>query len=815
MAGARYTSAVAALLCSVALARAQVAVSGRVSDDTGVAVAGARVELQIGSLSPVRAVSDKAGRFLLELPVPGEYRITAEREGFFKLTGARATLIDGDNQLSLTLNQLREFAESVDVVYSPPAIDLEEPTEHKQLNTVEILTVPYPAPQDLRNALPLFQGVVQDNAGRVHVNGGASDQTNYTLDGFNISDPVTGRLETRLNIDSVQGMDLETSRFSADKGRGSAGSLDLKTKTGDDRFRFGGTNFIPGVSTENGLHINKWTPRLEFSGPLARNRAWFYNGFDAFYDVDTIPELPEGQNRARGLNASNLTRLQVNLTPAHILSGSFLVNYLDTRKSGLSFLNPAETTVNRNLNYYMTAIRDQVYFNGVLAEFGFADSRGNQSEVPQGDQVYEISPFGTRGNYFVNQHRRFWRQQWKAGFVLPAVERFGSHQLRLGVDLERESFHQQVSRHDYRVLRTDESVARSVSFEGSPFQQRRNFEVSQYAIDRWTPREGLTVEAGLRMDWDQVVRQVLWSPRFSAAWAPRTLRDTKVSAGWGVFHDALSLGILSSDQGQMAWSMFFSPTGELRRGPVPTVFTINQHQLRTPRYRILSGALERKLPLGLFGKAAVVHKVGRGGFTFVDAAEGLYLLRNWRHDSYDSLELSVRRTFSRFEWSAGYTRSRARTNAVVDYSLENPIFGPQAPGPFPWDTPNRFLTWGWAPLPRRLLPSWLHFAIRDTDVAYLVEYRSGFPFSVVDEEGVMVGSPNGRRLPTYFNINLHFERKFRALHYLWAWRFGFNNLTNNGNPNVVNNNINSPFFLTYGRGQQRAFSVRLRLLGKK
>ena len=43
----------------------------------------------------------------------------------------------------------------------------------------------------------------------------------------------------------------------------------------------------------------------------------------------------------------------------------------------------------------------------------------------------------------------------------------------------------------------------------------------------------------------------------------------------------------------------------------------------------------------------------------------------------------------------------------------------------------------------------------------------------------------------------------------------FNNLTNNGNPNVVNNVAGTPAFLTYGRGQARAFSVRLRLLGRK
>ena len=123
--------------------------------------------------------------------------------------------------------------------------------------------------------------------------------------------------------------------------------------------------------------------------------------------------------------------------------------------------------------------------------------------------------------------------------------------------------------------------------------------------------------------------------------------------------------------------------------------------------------------------------------------------------------------------------------------------------------------WGWVPLPNRFLPERLQFLTRHTSAAYLVEYRTGFPFQVVDEEGMMVGRPNSERLPNYFNINLHLEREFRALHYLWAWRFGFNNLTNNGNPNVVNNIIGTPQFLTYGRGQSRAFSVRLRLLGRK
>ncbi len=152
---------------------------------------------------------------------------------------------------------------------------------------------------------------------------------------------------------------------------------------------------------------------------------------------------------------------------------------------------------------------------------------------------------------------------------------------------------------------------------------------------------------------------------------------------------------------------------------------------------------------------------------------------------------------------------------MIDYSLENPIFAAQAPGPFAWDTPNRVHMWGWAPLPKRVLPRALRFLFTETTAAYLVEYRTGFPFSVVDEEGFLVGRPADRRFPDYFNINLHLERRFRFMHYLWAWRFGYNNLTANLNANVVNNIQGSPRFLSYGHGQARAFSVRLRLLGRK
>ena len=620
-------------------------------------------------------------------------------------------------------------------------------------------------------------------------------------------------------------MDVESARYSADKDRGSAGSVDIKTSMGDDRWRFGATNFIPGVSSYGDLHVSKWTPRVNVSGPIAKGRAWFHNGFDAFYDVDTIDRLPNGENRSRALTTSNVTRAQVNLTPSNIFAGSFLANYAGENRHGLSFLDPVETTINRRQNLYFFSVKDQIYFaGGALAEFGFAATRGFVRESPQGQQTFDITPSGKRGNYFLDLKRHSGREQWVSSAYLPTVYALGAHQLRFGLDAQRSSFDLFADRHDYRVLRDDLSVARYVRFEGDGFTRKTGFRTGQYVQDRWAPADGVLIEAGLRFDWDSLAGGLLLSPRLSVAYAPKWLRETKFAAGAGIFFDPLSLGIFGR-QDQVSLSTFFDLNGAIRRGPVETAFRVDQRDLGAPRYRILSMSVERKLPFEFYGKASYIGRMGRRGFTFAPDSEegaqpisegGMYRLRNWRNDRYDAIELTVRRTFGgKFEWVGGYTNSSARSDAVVDYSLENPIFAEQGPGRLPWDTPNRFLTWGWAPVPKSILPRKLSFLTRETDVAYLMEYRTGFPFGVVNEEGFLVGRPNGWRLPSYFNVNLHFERRFRFLRYLWAWRFGLNNLTNSGNPNVVDNNIDSRAFLTYGRGQQRAFNVRLRFLGRR
>ncbi len=817
MAWRRVAAAVMTALALGGQVRAEVVVRGRVVDENNVAVSGARV--QVVGLAPV--FSETVGRFQLVAPAPGEYRFTAEKEGYFVLREQRVEITGAEQEITLVLNHQREFVEQVDVVYSPPAIDPEQPAAQQRLTGIETIQVPFPAAHDLRNALPLFQGVVQDAAGSVHVNGGATDQTYWTLDGFNIADPVTGTFEARINIDSVRALDLQTSRFAAETGKGSAGSVDLKTAMGDDRYRFSATNFVPGIETQKGLVLSKWTPRATVSGPIRRGRAWFSNGFDTYYDVNTIQELPAGQDRTSSWRVNDVARGQVNITPRQILTGGFLMNYYNAPRNGLDALDPVATTVDRRERFYLYSLKHQVLLgHGGVAEFGFVLSRGFGRAIPQGSQTFVFSPEGRQGNYFVDSKIESGREQWLVNLYLAPIERGGSHQLKAGVDINRVSFTREVERHDYQVRREDRSLAREVLFTGPGEFGRKNFETALYLQDSWTPRTGLVVEGGVRADWDQVVRVPLVSPRVAAAYAPKWARGAKFSAGIGVFHDALNLKLLSQHLDQRSLSYFYARDGRLTSGPLETFFQVDEHALRAPRYRNFSVGVEKALAKEFYGRVNYLNRRGRRGLTFLPlsatapgqpAGENGYALLNARNDHYDALEFTLKRTFGHFEWSAGYTWSRARSDAVLDYSLEDPIFAQQAGGPLGWDAPHRFQTWGWAPVPARA--GWPRL-LQKLTVAYWVETRTGFPFGVVNEEAQLVGPPNARRYPDYFSLNLHLERRITFFHHEWAWRAGLNNLTNHKNPNVVNNNLSSPAFLVFAGGQHRALTVRLRFLGK-
>jgi hypothetical protein len=304
------------------------------------------------------------------------------------------------------------------------------------------------------------------------------------------------------------------------------------------------------------------------------------------------------------------------------------------------------------------------------------------------------------------------------------------------------------------------------------------------------------------------VRHSLLSPRLATTYGLGQQGNTKLSAGIGVFHDATPLFLIVRPRAGERIDSFFDGNGNLVSS-VTSTFNLVAGTLVAPWFLNWSLGLEQKLPASVYLKLELVEKRGRRGFAYntaKGAPGGNFFLGNTRQDHYYAMQVEARRTFRHGHMvMTSYARSRTRSNQVLDFSVDNPVFSAQAAGPYPWDAPNRFLSWGFLPF------------IKGFDFAYSTEARSGFAFNAVTDQQQLPPSetPNDRRFPTYFTLNLHLEKRFHLLRAWWAIRAGFDNVTDRQNPVFVNNDISSAQFLTFSGARGRALTTRIRFLGRK
>jgi hypothetical protein len=790
-------------------------------DENGVAVPAARVRLQSPS-SSIQCETDLTGHCKLAVPAEGPWKLRVDKEGFYAVDVAT---VQNSGAVEIELHHLEEVRENVNVVESSPAIDPAQVSSQERISGIDILDIPYPNTRDYRYALNYIPGVVLDQSGQPHFAGSETYETLVLLDGFNVTQPANGELLVRPSTDALREVTVETSRVSAEYGKGPAGVLSLETGIGDDHYRYAVTNFFPSFQHKKGWGFDKVDPRFTVSGPIVKGKLWFFDGLDGEYDNVVNPQLPSGADNDRIWRGGNLAKVQANVTAHDIITGSFLLDWLHDDHQGFSTLAPPTTRPAVSENVYVASVKEQHTFSGdTLLELGFAFDHYGSRVSPAGPQPYLLTPEGAEGNYYLRSNTAAQRSQVLANFYVPR-QWHGRHDLIFGTDLERVSYDQFIRRSPVSTVQEGQTLAPnsnclgppgapsgpspcglySVYFGAAP-STTYNSETSAYIQDRWAPMSRLLIEPGVRFDWDQIVRRPLFSPRLAGTYVLDNSGNTKISAGIGVIYQSTLLSLIAAPLQGSRHDYFFDSTGNLTRS-VATTFSVDRNTLLAPRFINWSLALERKLPWQVFLKTEFLRREGKDGFVY-NTPGGLggtdFFLQNTRRDRYYSFKVDVRRTFhDRYSITASYTHSRSTSNQVLDYSLDNLVSSPQVLGPYGWDAPNRFISWGLLPL------------LKGFDFAYSLEARTGFPFAIINQQQQLVLPPGTDRFPKYFTLNPHIEKRFHALGFYWALRGGFDNVTNSQNPYTVNNIVGSPQYLRFSSFDRRAFTGRIRFLGRK
>jgi hypothetical protein len=179
--------------------------------------------------------------------------------------------------------------------------------------------------------------------------------------------------------------------------------------------------------------------------------------------------------------------------------------------------------------------------------------------------------------------------------------------------------------------------------------------------------------------------------------------------------------------------------------------------------------------------------------------QGILVLSGDGRSRYQQLEVTSRLSLKTGQLSFSYVRSRARgdTNEFNTYlgNFPFPVVRRNEYTVLSADLPNRLLAWGLVRLPwsMRLAP--------------ILEWRNGFPYSVVDARQRYIGLPNSTRFPNFFSVDARASKDVK-LNDKYTLRFSVTgyNITRHFNPRQVHANIDDPEFGIYFYPYKRRFN---------
>jgi hypothetical protein len=303
-----------------ALAQAQ-SVAGIVKDASGAVLPGVTVEAASPALieKARTAVTDDRGQYQIIDLRPGTYRVSFTLAGFatvvreaIEVTGGGVTSVNADMKVG-------QVQETITVSGQAPVVDVQTSTSREQVLTNETVQA-LPASRGYGNylaAIPGIQGTALSSSATpanplFAARGGRSSEGNMQIDGMNVGSSVGGGGVSGYYYDLNNAAEVQVTIAGglAEVDRGGP-AINVVPKTGgntfagtyfgsfagewaqgsniDDELRAFGFNDLPAL-------IKNWDTSFTISGPVMRNRLWFFTNVRTVGTEQDVPNLWGNKN---------------------------------------------------------------------------------------------------------------------------------------------------------------------------------------------------------------------------------------------------------------------------------------------------------------------------------------------------------------------------------------------------------------------------------------------------------------------------------------------------------------------------------------
>ena len=726
-----------------------------------VRIGGVDVELRSldGNVVLARTVSDGAGQVMFPDVPQDRYVVQATRPGFVSAASAPFDVRAGEIAQVLVDLQLTFVAPGVEVRAPLTATQSVQPVSTSDMLSGSVLDIAPLEGDDFQSLLPLLPGVVRGPDGRLRTKGGQPTQGALQISSTSLIDPSSGDFDVELPGQSLESVELLSNPYAAEHGRFSTSLVQIRTRRGTNAWEIQPGNLMPRLRKD--LSIRGLEPRFSVRGPLRRDRIFLAQDIQFRYVNDPVRSLP-GEPDVRLKSFDSLTRVDAALSARHTLGGLMVTFPRRVEHLTMNTFRPPEVTPTLNQGGMAVGIQDRFAISSTLVLESTLAGRWFEITIEGDDRQPMIyTPEIQQGSFFNDQERDVTSVQWVEALSLTLDRRGGSHLLKFGFDFQNSHYDGTSASRPVEIRRLDGSLA-ELSVPGGPTSQEVTAaELALFAQDRWRLGSRVTVELGLRMDREDVVKRVNWSPRAGVSLG--VLPDGRgiLRGGVGRFRQRTPLNVGAFGQFEPRTVTRFGSDGA-PLGPQVTFVNVPAPDLRTPE--AVAGNVEWNQRFGRRMLLRTNYLRRRGSHEYIlepDVSRGEVRLLSTGMSRYWEFEVTGRYLGSaRRDLTVSYVRSRG-TADLNNYdqfygNLRNPILRPNERSVIPTDAPHRVIVRGTIGLPGQ----W--------DLAPVVELRSGFPWSAVNEFQDFTGPRNqSGRLPTVRTFDFSLSRPW----HVWKYRF--------------------------------------------
>jgi len=296
-----------------AVAQTTGTIYGRVTDQSGAAIAGAKVTATNVATSIARSTTTQQdGSYSFTLLPIGTYNIDVAATGFAPYQSKDLILEVAANLRNDVGMRVGQVSQVVQVEAATPQVDTGNATVGEAMDATQISNLPLNGRNFMQlgvlqpGVVPPAPGITSQGAGTSHTPGGTSvnfvvngarlTSNNYLLDGVNNVEPFTGGAMIVPSIDAIQEFRILTNMYDAEYGRGGGSIVTILTKSGTNAFHGSAYDFVRNYLFDARNYFAPEVPPLKqnqfggtIGGPIKKNRTFFFASYEGFRQSTGTP----------------------------------------------------------------------------------------------------------------------------------------------------------------------------------------------------------------------------------------------------------------------------------------------------------------------------------------------------------------------------------------------------------------------------------------------------------------------------------------------------------------------------------------------